>query len=964
LVHLGGAQAPKSDGPAFSKEQALFKDPEVIFKGMEKIVSTTDGKPAMFSLYVDKKKGDVLAELPKDFERKKYFIALTVAGGEIYAGLQAGDLYVYWKKYDNRLALIEPDLDTRSTGDFESKSSVSRLFTGRVIADVPIHARTIQGGTVIDMVDLLLGQAPKFFGFRGGVDPKSLRLREIKTAKAFPHNIELAFEIPSQNGKLKTLHFSISEIPDNTGYQPRVADDRIGYFTTAFNDLGKFKKDQTRVRYINRWFLEKADPTLKVSPPKQPIVFYLEHTTPIRYRRFVRDGVLYWNKAFEKVGIANAIEVYYQDAATGTHMEKDPEDVRYNFIRWLSNNQGTAIGPSRVHPLTGQILDADIILTDGWIRHFERSYAELMPRLAMEGMAPDTLTWLERNPQWDPRFLLSPAHQRNQMMADLARRGAQPLGGHPLAIPSGPLMGNNEYDGLVGRVSQVNGLCLAAEGKSFDLALMRMSLDMLMAQEAKANVDPSKEKSKEDDLDGVPAHFIGPLLADLVAHEVGHTLGLRHNFKASSLYTLADINSKKVKGQKPFASSVMDYLPINLDMKDGEIQGDFGMIDIGPYDMWAIEYGYTFDKDLKPILALCTLPEHQYGTDQDTLGPDPLARRYDFSANPLDYAKNQMKLAKHHRERLVSNFVEDGESWYKARHGYELTLGLQMRSLSMMANWVGGAYVRREHKGDKGNRVPLEAVPVATQREALAWVVDNAFKDEAFHLSPAMLQRMTTNSLVTDESFRGMGEPTFPLNDRIMGIQSSVLTMLLNPTRLRRIYDNESLVDRDQDAVTLPELMETVTNSVFTELNAKPQGKFTSRKPMISSFRRNLQRELVDRLIELAQPGSDNIAAAKPISNLAMLHLRQLKKDIEKTLQTDPAAVDAYTKAHLEDAQVRITKALDATYIFNARDIGPRFSFPLFFQTPPGQQQQCNLPGCSCQSAGWDSRGPSSTPVE
>jgi len=188
--------------------------------------------------------------------------------------------------------------------------------------------------------------------------------------------------------------------------------------------------------------------------------------------------------------------------------------------------------------------------------------------------------------------------------------------------------------------------------------------------------------------------------------------------------------------------------------------------------------------------------------------------------------------------------------------------------------------------------------------------------------------------------------------------------MLLNPTRLRRIYDNESLVDRDQDAVTLPELMETVTNSVFTELNAKPQGKFTSRKPMISSFRRNLQRELVDRLIELAQPGSDNIAAAKPISNLAMLHLRQLKKDIEKTLQTDPAAVDAYTKAHLEDAQVRITKALDATYIFNARDIGPRFSFPLFFQTPPGQQQQCNLPGCSCQSAGWDSRGPSSTPVE
>ena len=237
-----------------------------------------------------------------------------------------------------------------------------------------------------------------------------MKLREIKTAKAFPHNVELAFEMPfGGNGQLKTLHFSISEMPDSTGYTPRKADDRVGYFTTAFNDLGKFKKDETRTRYINRWHLEKADPSLKMSPPKQPIVFYVEHSTPIRYRRFVRDGVLYWNKAFEKVGIANAIEVYYQDALTGAHMEKDPEDVRYNFLRWLSNNQGTAIGPSRVHPLTGQILDADIILTDGWIRHFERQFGEMLPQLAMEGMGPEALAWLERKPQWDPRLLLIPA---------------------------------------------------------------------------------------------------------------------------------------------------------------------------------------------------------------------------------------------------------------------------------------------------------------------------------------------------------------------------------------------------------------------------------------------------------------------------------------------------------------------------------------------------------------------------
>jgi hypothetical protein len=177
-------------------------------------------------------------------------------------------------------------------------------------------------------------------------------------------------------------------------------------------------------------------------------------------------------------------------------------------------------------------------------------------------------------------------------------------------------------------------------------------------------------------------------------------------------------------------------------MKDGDVQGDFGMIAVGPYDVWAIEYGYTFAKDLKPILARSTEPEHQFGTDQDTMGPDPLARRYDFSANPLDYAKSQMKLAKHHRERMITKFVVDGDSWSKARRGYELTLMLQTRSLSMMSNWVGGAFVHRDHKGDKAKRTPIEAVSVSQQREAIKWVVANAFQDDAFGLNAQFLQRL------------------------------------------------------------------------------------------------------------------------------------------------------------------------------------------------------------------------------
>ena len=129
--------------------------------------------------------------------------------------------------------------------------------------------------------------------------------------------------MPDRTGKLIRLHYSISALP-STGYKPRVADARIGFFTTTYRDIGDASADTQWVRYINRWHLEKADPKLKLSPPKEPIVFYMEHTIPVRYRRWVREGILEWNKAYEQVGIINAMEVRQQDFRTGAHMDKDP----------------------------------------------------------------------------------------------------------------------------------------------------------------------------------------------------------------------------------------------------------------------------------------------------------------------------------------------------------------------------------------------------------------------------------------------------------------------------------------------------------------------------------------------------------------------------------------------------------------------------------------------------------------
>jgi hypothetical protein len=417
----------------------------------------------------------------------------------------------------------------------------------------------------------------------------------------------------------------------------------------------------------------------------------------------------------------------------------------------------------------------------------------------------------------------------------------------------------------------------------------------------------------DDNLDGIPAHFIGPLLADLVAHEVGHTLGLRHNFKASSVYALKDINSDKVRGKKPFAGSVMDYLPININLKDGALQGDYGMIDIGPYDMWAIEYGYTLD-DPKKVLERVAEPELAYLTDDDLGGPDPLARQYDFSQNPLDYAKNQMRIVNQQRAKVLERFVKDGQSWSKARQGYEKTLNMQMRCISIMANWIGGTYVHRDRKGDPNGRTPTVVVDTAQQREALNFVIDNSFDDATFGITPEVVAHMTVDKW-SDQSPGDRSDPTWPIHDRVMAVQSSGLTMIMNPTTLKRVYDNEFRLPPDADAVTLPEVLQKVTNAIFTELDvSKLDGRtYTVRAPMISSLRRNLQSELTDRLIYLA---GDSAGMPRAIRTLCNQHLRVLKTKLDAlAAKSDGGQIDEYTVAHVADLKDRVDRALTMVQI-------------------------------------------------
>ncbi len=199
---------------------------------------------------------------------------------------------------------------------------------------------------------------------------------EIEVAATYASSGSLQLDsVADTRGVTINVHYSISKIPQ-TEYQPRLADDRVGYFMTVVKDYSNSSTTKEQfVRYINRWHLKKADSGADMSVPQQPIVFWVEKTVPFKYRKPIHDGIAEWNKAFEQAGFVNAIEVRQQP----DNADWDPEDINYNTFRWITANAGFAMGPSRVNPYTGQILDADIIFDADFLEAWKSKYETLGP---------------------------------------------------------------------------------------------------------------------------------------------------------------------------------------------------------------------------------------------------------------------------------------------------------------------------------------------------------------------------------------------------------------------------------------------------------------------------------------------------------------------------------------------------------------------------------------------------------
>jgi hypothetical protein len=621
----------------------------------------------------------------------------------------------------------------------------------------------------------------------------------------------------------------------------------VGYFDTVVQDFSDDLARSPRRHQINRWRLEKKDPSAELSEPVKPITFWLDRTIPLKYRDAISKGILVWNDAFERIGFKNAIVVKTQP----DDADFDTLDVGVASIRWMTNASPSfgAIGPSQIDPRTGEILDADI----GFESLSSRNVRALRSQVLASRVAVD----------W-PALMQSSAPER---VAELAARSA----------------GGAGYD-----ADQCHHADMAAEQLAY-------AMDVL---EARGDLDPSSPEAQQWVLD---------YLTDTTIHEVGHTLGLRHNFRSSRIYTEAQLADPEFTRKYGLAGSVMEYAPINLS-RPGEPTTYAWQLALGPYDYWAIEYGYKpmapeqEAAELQRIASRSNEPQLAYGTDEDQfLGIDPESLHFDLGNDPVAFAKKRFDIARDLIRRQEGRDLNPNEDYSVLRRSINFALRDVARASGILARQIGGVRTLRDHPGS--GRDPLLPVSASAQRQALDLLARGVLAADSFVLSPALQRRMAPNYAERrDALFDGEGAVAtdYSLASAVIEMQRALLGALMNDGVAQRLLDSEGKVDANGPALRLSELLQRLNGEVWSELRTGNGD--------IPSMRRELQREHINRLAGmLLKPGALSRADAR---SLVRVQSQELLGRIQAASQRRGLSGEA--RAHLQDSADTLRQALNA----------------------------------------------------
>jgi hypothetical protein len=833
-----------ADAPAASATAPAPKKDEL--KSIAEVTKKCKSYPGLFTMYQDTTNGTTYLLVHNHQINKEYIYFSQVTDGVLDAGFFRGayrnDGIFSIRRYFDRIELVGENTSFYFDGNNALKKAEAANINRPVLASQKIEAANPERTAwLIKADDIFLTEA------LGQVKPsanpmarpgqmfdlgrQSKDKSKYSAIKNYPENtdilVEYVFENPypirygssavtdSRNVTVKIQH-SLIEVPQND-FKPRFDDPRVGYFTQMVTDMTSPSVTPYR-DLINRWHLVKKDPSAAISEPVEPIVWWIENTTPREFRATIKAATLEWNKAFEKAGFKNAVVVKEQP----DDADWDAGDIRYNVLRWTSSPMPPfgGYGPSFTNPRTGQILGADVML----------EYVFVTNRL-QNGQVFGTAA------------------------LGLEEAEASALASDPHFCSLGHKLHHNNLFGT----------------------------QMLQAM---AGVEIEKDE------------MIKQSLYYLVLHEVGHTLGLNHNMKASQMISQKDIHNRAKAEELGLTGSVMDYPAINFS-GDRSKQGMYYTTKTGPYDMWAIEFGYSPALEdeaaerarLRKILARSADPALTFGNDADDMrspgrGIDPRVMIGDMSGDAIGYAIDRMEVVKKGYPTLKDRLVAEDESFHALRNAYLVLTGEHATSLRVISRYVGGVYVDRAFNKQEGATQPYTPVPAAEQKRAMKATAQYGFSPNAFDMPEGVYAFLQTQR----RGFNHFGNNEDPqVHSRVLNIQRDVLSHLMNASVWQRITDS-GLYGNDY---SLASFAGDLTNAIFKDDMGKS----------VNSMRQNLQQEYVERLVKILDASSNYDHVSK---STAYSQLKSIQTQLRST-----ASPDATTRAHREHLQHKIAQAFD-----------------------------------------------------
>lgn len=843
------APAPTSATSAASPQLPAF---ELVLKDAKR----TDGIVPVW-----RREDKTWLELPADIWDKPMFLSLRMTSGigesGLFGGLMASRYGVAGKpqivtlrRVGNQVQLIALNAAYFAQPDVPAQAAVKSAYSPSLLGSTAVAsaAHPSRGSVLVDAQALFVTDMPGIAmllnrAFRQNY-AHDARNSSITSIQVQPHatTIEVTNHYasaslssatpgaPLQPGAPATVPdarslfigvaYDLSRLPQQP-MPTRTADQRVGYFTTTVSDFSRDLDRRPRKFFVNHWRLEaKAGDTATPAEPVEPIVFWLDRNVPVEYRQAITDGALEWNKAFERIGWRNVVQVRQQPADSPV----DAATLGRASIRWMTNSSPTfgAIGPSHVDPRSGEILRAHI---------------------AIESLSSRAIRSL-----------------RSQILTPQARE-----------------------DGAAERCEHGD---LAAEQLGY-------ALDTLSAH---GRLDPDDPQVQR---------FVLAYLKDTTMHEVGHALGLRHNFRASRLRPLQQLSDAALTEDQGLSASVMDYAAINLPAP-GQKAGAPFQTTLGAYDYWAIEYGYKRfpaereQAELAAVAARADEPAWQralaYGTDEDYAGGiDPQSLQFDLGDDPLAFARQRVAIAEDLLSTLPRRPLPRDEDYSILRRTATYALRDLARTSVVVTRQIGGVSALRDYPGS--GRDPLQPVPAAVQAQALDLLSRHYLCSGCLLLPPALARKLPPDFLDRAEidPLAAASASGASWNQLVLDLQRGVLAPLLSEDLLGRLVDQAEL-ESGRDRFTPARLLGGLTAAVWNNPSAD------------SPARRNLQRDYVNRLALLVlrpaiQARADTRAQVRGEAQRLLARLRTAQRQ---------AAAGSATWLHLGDCADTLQRALDA----------------------------------------------------